>query len=85
MRVNSLCAVITAWLNASQRSRFVDGMNRSARGQNVKHFERSNGLDTALHKNTLLDFVYVVLSHPCSVISPCTCFWILQSQQAWSM
>ena len=32
MRVNSLRAVIVAWLNASRRNQVGGGMNRSARG-----------------------------------------------------
>ena len=48
--MNSLCAVIAAWRNASQRSRVGVGMNRSARGLSVKRFERSNKLDSALYK-----------------------------------
>ena len=41
MSVNSLRAAIAAWLNASQISRFVDGMNRSTRGVKCKA-ERTN-------------------------------------------
>ena len=52
--MNSLYAVIAAWLNASQRSRDGVGMNRSARGFSVKHFEQSQGLDTAFYKNVPL-------------------------------
>ena len=33
-------------------------MNRSARGQSVKRFEQSNGLDTALYKNMPLPFSF---------------------------
>ena len=33
MRVNSLRAVIVAWLNAFQRSRVCGGMNRSISGE----------------------------------------------------
>ena len=31
--MNSLCAVIAAWLNVSEGSRVGVGMNRSARGE----------------------------------------------------
>ena len=51
--MNSLCALIQVWLNASQRSRVGTGMNRSAMGGKVKGFERSNELDTALYKTYL--------------------------------
>ena len=47
-----LCALIAAWLSASQRRSQVDvGMNRSSRGCSVKLkcFKRSNGLDTMLY------------------------------------
>ena len=50
--MNSLCTVIAAWLNASQRSQDGVGMNMSARGWSVKNLEWSQGLDTALYKNT---------------------------------
>ena len=51
--MNSLCAVAAAWLNASQRSRVDAGMNRYARGQSLKRFERSNGLDTMRYKKCI--------------------------------
>ena len=51
--MNNLCAVITSWLNASQRGCVGVGMNRSARERSVKLFEQSNGLDTALYKTYL--------------------------------
>ena len=34
--MNSLCALITAWLNASQRSQVGGGVNRFARGWGVR-------------------------------------------------
>ena len=52
MWVNSICTVIAAWSNASQRSWVGVGMNRSAGRWRVKRFERSNGLDTALYEDT---------------------------------
>ena len=48
MLTNILCILITAWQNASLRSRDGVGMNR---GCSVKCFEQSQGLDTALCKN----------------------------------
>ena len=51
---NSLRPVIASWLNASQASRDGVGMNRSAGGRSLKHFEQSQGLDTALYKNVPL-------------------------------
>ena len=35
------------------------GMNRSAREESVKRFERSNGLDTALYKTIPLPFTFI--------------------------
>ena len=49
-------AVISTWLNSSQRSRVGVLMNKSARGWSVKRFELSNGLDTALHKTYSGDY-----------------------------
>ena len=51
MLTNSLRAVSTAWLNASQINRGGVGTNRSARGLSVKRFEQSQGLDTELYMN----------------------------------
>ena len=48
---NTLRAVIAAWLNASQCSRYGVGVNKSARGWSVKRFEQSQRRDTAPHKN----------------------------------
>ena len=57
MCVNSLCAVIALWLNASQRRRVDVGMNTPARWLSVKCTELSNGLDTALCTNILVTFL----------------------------
>ena len=47
---------IVAWPSASHRSSFCVGMNMSAGGRDVKHFEWFYGLDTALYKNLPLAF-----------------------------
>ena len=51
MRVVSLCAVIAAWLNSSQRSLVGFWLDASATGWSVNRSERSNRLDTALRFN----------------------------------
>ena len=50
MGVNNLRAMIAAWANASLRSIRVvgGGMNSSGQVRSVKHFERSDGPETAL-------------------------------------
>ena len=59
--LSSVHAVIVQWLNASEISKFVVGMNTSVRVKCFyKHFERSNGLDIVLigrQENTLGDLV----------------------------
>ena len=61
--MNSFRAVIAVRLNASQRSRVGVGMNRSTRGQIVKCFVRSNGLDTTLYINIpLSSFSFFMMS-----------------------
>ena len=52
---NSLRALIATLLNTSQRNWNGLGMNRSAWGWSVKRFEQSQGLDTALYKNLILN------------------------------
>ena len=59
--INSLRAAIAAWLNTSQRSWYVLGMNRSARGWSVKRFEQSYGPDTVLYKNIPLPFTFLYM------------------------
>ena len=55
-----LCAFIAVWLNVSQRSRVGVVMNRFAREWNVKRFEQSIGLDTALYKIQLYTYLCMV-------------------------
>ena len=57
--VDSLCAVIATWLNASQRYRVGVGINTE---WNVNRFERSYGLDTAIYV-PLLYFNLPRMSH----------------------
>ena len=45
--MNSLCALIAAWLDASQRSQDGALLNRWSKG----HLGQSRGLDTALFMN----------------------------------
>ena len=52
--MNSLRAVIAAWLNASQKSRVGVRMTMSARGCRVMRFKQSYILDTALSENVPL-------------------------------
>ena len=49
--MNSLCAVIAGWLNASQSSRVGVGINRFAMtwAMKCKHSEQSIRLDTTLY------------------------------------
>ena len=61
--VNILRASLLHGYNVSRRSRVGVGMNRSARGWSVKRFERSNWLDTGLHKTYLyLFFIFSVVT-----------------------
>ena len=59
--MNSLRAVIAAWLKAFQRSRVGVGMNRSAIGRSVKRFEHSQGLDTALCNSVPFSCGYMIV------------------------
>ena len=58
--VNCLHPETVVWLNTSQRSWVLFGMNRLAR---YKCFERSNELDTALYTTTPLPFTALMLCY----------------------